>query len=81
MKIPCWACAEPRDDADEFCPQCGAGPKPEIIETLAEPEAVTETHEETLAKFKADPKVEEYLEGVKECATKAENPEDCIEGK
>lgn len=46
MKIQCWSCSEPRDDQDEFCPQCGAGPapvhnveetKPEIIETLGEP--------------------------------------------
>lgn len=28
MKTPCWSCSEPRDDADEFCQQCGAGPKP-----------------------------------------------------
>lgn len=29
MKIPCWSCSEPKDDQDEFCPQCGAGSAPE----------------------------------------------------
>jgi hypothetical protein len=28
MKILCWSCGEPRDDMDEFCPQCGAGKHP-----------------------------------------------------
>lgn len=49
----------------EVCPVCG------YVLTADKPEADTdhmETHKETLAKVKADPEVQEYLEGIKEDA-------------
>lgn len=71
MRIPCWSCGEPRDNLDEFCPQCGAGEKPVPH---------VDTKEEITAKIKADPEVKEYLKGVED-DTKAEMKEDARKAK
>jgi len=51
------------------CPQCGAG-----IEVINTPALHIDTKEESTAKFKADPEVKEYLEGIK-ADTKADMKE------